>query len=1025
MKRLIPGKVRFEGVELYESGKVLLDNEEDKGFSFRIEEYHLFYSYEAHLTTCSCKEFPQYGYCKHLAAVEAYLNYQLKLNKEATEVRVVEETASQPEFHSSSLFLDSLSFFSRDSSYHRDGLSIYGEWDSYSNDILWTLKLSHYPSDRAYVIRDIPSFLNMVGQGANYQVGQSAAFNLSYQSFDSASQNLLDFLSTLLGAKGQNYFSAKRYFQLPAALLERALDIFQGLKSFQLNVSGRTYERLSCRPLTAESSLFSFEIRPDKDYIAMTFLSEDCITLNDGLFLFYQGNFYGLSFEQATLLKQLLTLPIEEDNYRRLYFSWDEQDRVIDFLQELKKLGRVNAPKAFRVVDFTPTFQFSLNNQQMLCLKTVYHTEGFSIFDLSNFEALPLTLNPKKRRLIEAVLRDFGFDAVFEARRPSLSEQEVFHFFHDFLPQLKSIGQVSLADDLADLLIIEAPNIKVALSGQLLKVDFDVSQLNSEDLRLAIADLNDARPYHVLPSGQLLTFSEEFLSLLDDLRSLGARENENGAYVLPALSALRLNGVLSSYANTQSSEELEQLYRDLAYPEHFTLPPLSLTKPLRDYQQRGVQWLSVLDHYGFGGILADDMGLGKTLQTIAFLSSRLGDEETALILAPASLIYNWQEEFAKFYPDAKVQVVYGSKEERKQQLEEPSQVYITSYQSFRQDILDYQIKDFEYLILDEAQVLKNHQTKLSKLLATFKAKRVFALSGTPIENRLLEVWSLFEIVLPGLFGNKKEFSRLSPQEVAQMIQPFVLRRTKEEVLTELPVLTEVVYQNDLSSQQKSLYLAQLQQLQERVTGMTPDGFTHQRMEVLSGLTRLRQICDTPALFMPYEAGSGKLDSLRQLLQMLQANGHRALIFSQFRGMLDLIENEVSDLGLSSFKITGSTPSRERQEITRAFNKGARNAVLISLKAGGVGLNLTGADVVILVDLWWNPAVDMQAIGRAHRLGQTKQVTVYRLITHGTIEEKILQLQEQKRDLISQVLRTEESRKNLTLDDIKDILGISN
>ena len=433
----------------------------------------------------------------------------------------------------------------------------------------------------------------------------------------------------------------------------------------------------------------------------------------------------------------------------------------------------------------------------------------------------------------------------------------------------------------------------------------------------------------------------------------------------------------------------------------------------------------MLHHYGFGGILADDMGLGKTLQAIAFLSSQLQENSRVLILAPSGLIYNWADEFEKFAPDIDVAVVHGLKPYRETVLAQNHHIYLTSYATFRQDSDIYKQMSFDFLFLDEAQVMKNAQTKIAKILRKFVVPSVFALSGTPIENNLGELWSIFQIVLPGLLPAKKDFMKLPADRVAQFIKPFVMRRKKGDVLTELPDLIEVVYKNELEDQQKAIYLAQLQQMQERLGQVTESEFQRSRVEILTGLMRLRQICDTPALFMEdYQGESGKLDSLRDLLSQIAEGNHRVLIFSQFRGMLERIEEELPQLGLTSFKITGSTPSQQRQEMTKAFNQGERDVFLISLKAGGVGLNLTGADTVILVDLWWNPAVESQAIGRAHRMGQEQAVEVYRLVTRGTIEEKIQELQESKRHLVSTILDGTESRSSLTVAEIREILGIS-
>ncbi|ELU91709.1 protein, SNF2 family [Streptococcus pneumoniae PNI0446] len=533
------------------------------------------------------------------------------------------------------------------------------------------------------------------------------------------------------------------------------------------------------------------------------------------------------------------------------------------------------------------------------------------------------------------------------------------------------------------------------------------------------------RIFYIDSSNQVYFFDEETKKIRQNLQELGQFELKDGTLQARKSLAYSLAHLFEGRDRVSFSQEFQNLAQDLTHPEDFPLQATQVKADLRDYQEKGIGWLQMLHHYGFGGILADDMGLGKTLQTIAFLTSQVTKESRVLILAPSGLIYNWADEFQKFAPQLDVAVVHGLKASREEILAESHQIYVTSYATFRQDSEFYQGMAFDFLFLDEAQVMKNAQTKIAQTLRQFVVPSVFALSGTPIENHLGELWSIFQIVMPGLLPSKKEFMKLPAERVAQFIKPFVMRRKKEEVLTELPDLIEVVYKNELEDQQKAIYLAQLQQMRDHLAQVSEQEFQRSRVEILSGLMRLRQICDTPALFMEdYQGASGKLDSLRDLLVQVADGGHRVLIFSQFKGMLEKIEQELSDLGLTSFKITGSTPAKERQDMTKAFNQGERDAFLISLKAGGVGLNLSGADTVILVDLWWNPAVEAQAIGRAHRMGQEETVEVYRLVTKGTIEEKIQELQEQKKHLVSQVLDGTESRGSLTLAEIREILGIS-
>ena len=572
---------------------------------------------------------------------------------------------------------------------------------------------------------------------------------------------------------------------------------------------------------------------------------------------------------------------------------------------------------------------------------------------------------------------------------------------------------------------IEKPKIAIQTSGRLLEIGFEFDSIDPSEVEQVMSALVEKNDYYISQSGKVLIFDEETKRISQTLLNLRAKKTKTGQLQTNRIAAFQLSQLFETADNVRFSEEFRHLAHDLIHPEQFPLGKLQVTAKLRDYQEVGVRWLSMLNHYGFGGILADDMGLGKTLQTIAFLSSVVTADSKILILAPSSLIYNWKEEFEKFAPQMKVEVIYGLKASRDEIIASNPQVAITSYASFRQDVEQYEKNQYQYLILDEAQVMKNSQTKIAQYLRKFDVPHTFALSGTPIENHVEELWSIFQIVLPGLFPGKKEFKQLSPETISHYVKPFIMRRKKSEVLQELPDLIEMTYKNELADDQKTIYLAQLKQMQDRILSSSEEELNRSKMEILSGLMRLRQICDTPSLFLEdYTGESGKLDSLRELLEQIKDGNQRVLIFSQFRGMLDIIEKELDALKMTSFKITGSTPANERQDMTNAFNSGQGDAFLISLKAGGVGLNLTGADTVILVDLWWNPAVEDQAIGRAHRMGQDKNVEVYRMITRGTIEEKIQELQTSKRHLVSTILDGTETRSSLSIEEIREILGIS-
>ncbi|BFH68241.1 hypothetical protein J27TS7_30900 [Paenibacillus dendritiformis] len=442
--------------------------------------------------------------------------------------------------------------------------------------------------------------------------------------------------------------------------------------------------------------------------------------------------------------------------------------------------------------------------------------------------------------------------------------------------------------------------------------------------------------------------------------------------------------------------------------------------------------MKTLAHYRFGGILADEMGLGKTIQSIAFVLSALPEIREAgmpaLIVSPASLMYNWRNELNRFAPELRVAMADGTKEERSRLVRDASRsdVIITSYPLLRQDIGQMAGTMFHTLILDEAQAFKNYATLTAQAVKAIQARHRFALTGTPVENRLEELWSICDVIYPGLFPGRREFNELSREAVARRVRPFLLRRMKSDVLKELPEKIESLQASQLLPEQKKLYVAYLAELrQETVKHLSTGGFRKNRIKILAGLTRLRQICCHPALFVEgYDGSSAKFEQLLDMIAECRSTGRRMLVFSQFTEMLGLIARELGKQGVPHFYLDGQTPARERVELCARFNRGERDLFLLSLKAGGTGLNLTGADTIILYDLWWNPAVEQQAADRAHRIGQKNVVQVIRLVTQGTIEEKMHELQQKKMNLIQEVLEpTQEGLSAITEEEIRELLMI--
>ena len=848
--------------------------------------------------------------------------------------------------------------------------------------------------------------------------------------FDEASQEVIQFLRGLVSYQQDQDASfilpnAARHLYFPSSLFEEGVNRLVNLPHFRLEYSLYDYDKVFFQDLHAEVGIYDFTVEENSDYFELIITEQNYKILYGGDFIFYGDHFYQLTEQQKRMIQVIRELPVDADRKKRLQFDTSDQAKLASGLLEFGKVGSIQAPESLVIHTFTPLFDFELLDTQEIRLKIQFDYGNCVVDTRLELEELPFASDFQLEQKVFQQALSAGFEADFTSTRPPLQPQEIYSFFTVALPHFRHLGRVSVAENLTALYQVERPAVSVQTNGGLLDIGFDFTSIDQTEVDDALEALFSANDYFISRSGKVLVFDEETKRVSKTLQDLRAKKGKDGIFQTQRIAAYQLSELFKDQEKVSFSEEFRHLAFDLTHPEEFALSTLKVEATLRDYQEMGVKWMSMLHHYGFGGILADDMGLGKTLQTIAFLSSQLKKETNVLILAPSSLIYNWLDEFAKFAPEMDVAVIYGLKPVRDNLIAEGHQVMITSYASFRQDVEEYSQLNFDYLFLDEAQVMKNAQIKIAHHLRNFEVKNTFALSGTPIENNLGELWSIFQIVLPGLLPSKKNFLKLPAETVARFIKPFVMRRKKEDVLQELPDLIEVSYRNELADSQKAIYLAQLKQMRERVLASTEEELNRSKMEILSGLMRLRQICDTPALFMEdYHGESGKLESLMELLEQIQTGNHRVLIFSQFRGMLDIIEKELKKMKMETFKITGSTPAKDRQEMTNAFNNGEGDAFLISLKAGGVGLNLTGADTVILVDLWWNPAVESQAIGRAHRMGQERNVEVYRLITRGTIEEKIQELQESKRHLVSTILDGTESRSSLTVAEIREILGIS-
>ena len=532
-----------------------------------------------------------------------------------------------------------------------------------------------------------------------------------------------------------------------------------------------------------------------------------------------------------------------------------------------------------------------------------------------------------------------------------------------------------------------------------------------------------------LADGEFLALTEEFRRKLHDLQRLVEKNGRFSPLIAPLVKE-----TLQGAAGIKGDKEWKgAMERFQSAQDLLPVLPLTLQAELRDYQREGFDWLSRLAHWGVGACLADDMGLGKTVQALALLLTRAA-AGPALVLAPTSVCYNWESEARRFAPTLNPRIFGGGNRAEFIASLAPFDLVICSYTLFQQEADLLTAVTWETAILDEAQAIKNMTTKRSQAAMQIKAGFRLATSGTPVENRLDELWNLFRFLNPGLLGSHKSFSgrfalpieknsdKAARTLLKRLIRPFILRRTKSQVLEELPPRTDILHRIELSREEMAFYEALRRKAVEALSGVEAGSAGEQQIRILAEIMRLRRACCNSQMVLP-ESGipSAKLAAFREIVAELRAGGHRALVFSQFVDHLSILRRDLDGEGITYQYLDGSTLPKERQQRVAAFQSGQGELFLISLKAGGVGLNLTAADYVIHMDPWWNPAVEDQASDRAHRIGQTRPVTVYRLVAANTIEEKIVALHHQKRDLADSLLEGTETSARVSAEDLMELL----
>lgn len=712
------------------------------------------------------------------------------------------------------------------------------------------------------------------------------------------------------------------------------------------------------------------------------------------------------------------------------------------------------------------------------CKATVkYGDREFSLYTTDDIAARDMNRETVVRNVIHKYSNAFN---PFEQCAVIADDEEMeYEFLTEGIQALQAVGEVFISDALRRIEVRNSPKVTVgvSLSGNLLELSMTAGDISKEELIDILSRYNKKKKFYRLKNGAFVNAADSGLDTVEELRAglqLTDKQMKQDKIEVQKYRALYLDAQLKEnpVVSAVKDKSFKSLVRNMKTIEDndFEVPE-SLDKVLREYQKRGFLWIKTLNYNGFGGILADDMGLGKTLQVIAFLLSEflerrntvvenIAVKETAmlnmqseietveqackaaeaqkadgkkadgqtgklqrntLIIAPASLVYNWSSEIQRFAPELTAKMVTGTAAERRQILAEADSedILLTSYDLLKRDISEYEGYKFRCEIIDEAQYIKNANTQAAKAVKEVQADFRLALTGTPVENRLSELWSIFDYLMPGFLYSYKKFREEveipavqnsdedAMKRLQKMIRPFVLRRLKKEVLTDLPDKLEENMFVQLTGEQQKLYDAHVKRMMLMLDKQSEEEFKTSKITILAELTKLRQICCDPSLiFTDYKADSAKVDMCLNMISNAVESGHKILLFSQFTTMLDHLAKRLEEEKISYYMLTGSTSKEKRAQMVENFNTDDTQVFCISLKAGGTGLNLTAADIVIHFDPWWNLAVQNQATDRAHRIGQKNVVNVYKLIVKDTIEENILKLQEKKRELADQILEGE-------------------
>lgn len=925
--------------------------------------------------------------------------------------------------------------------YGKVRLEPYMEWWDNTITVEFRIGIS-----RMYVLKDIYEFQRHMKNMEEYSYGKNLKFPHMKEAFAKESQKLVEFIlywakrneeryrtyayygyyggHTFQRVKTMNLDGRELEILLSAVGQQRIFANISGMGEREWHVSQSGLERSLV--LTGKEQGIELKVKQPVGFIGENY----CYYPLDGViymektaelapvqeFMLCMNETGGTAFiqkEDAPVFCSQL-LPVLEQFYQCEKRDFD----AADYLQ---------SPASFEIYLDAPQKDF------ITCkLLAVYGEMKYNVYDKKEKQAQAARDVFREMEVGQAVSSYFNaYDEMGGMMALSEDEDRLYELLTEGIAKMQTLGEVYVSDALKRIRVTSSPKVSVgvSLAGDMLELSMNTEDIPMEQLIEILSRYDRKKKYFRLKNGSFVDMGGGELEMLARLKNelgISDRQMRQEQIVLPKYRALYLDGELKAQQafGAFRDKNFKELVRNMKTMEDNDFEvPASLEEIMREYQKKGFLWIKTLKNNGFGGILADDMGLGKTLQVIAFLLSEFIDagpseNKRCLIVAPASLVFNWSSEIERFAPILCVKTVTGTAEERKITIQESGNrdILLTSYDLLKRDIDCYMGIRFYCQIIDEAQYIKNHNTQAARAVKEIEAGFRLALTGTPVENRLSELWSIFDYLMPGFlyayqrFREEIELPIVQNQDegamrrLQKMIAPFVLRRLKQDVLKDLPDKLEENMYARLEGEQQRLYDAHVQRMRMMLDKTSEEEFKSSKIQILAELTKLRQLCCDPSLiFENYQDNSVKMDMCMDLIRNAINGGHKLLLFSQFTSMLDLIRTELEKEKIGYYLLTGGTPKEKRMQMVEQFNKDDTPVFCISLKAGGTGLNLTAADIVIHYDPWWNLAVQNQATDRAHRIGQRNVVNVYKLIVKGTIEDNIMKLQEKKKELAEQVL----------------------